>query len=90
MAVVCHWPLYHMNVKNVFLNGDLQEEIYIPNPPRYAHSCNYVFRLQRTLYGIKQAFQAMFAKFSSVVTQQGFTLSPYNTILFICKSSVGV
>ena len=53
VAVVCHWPLYQMDVKNAFLNGDLQEEVYMQTSPGYPHSSNQVCRLHRALYGLK-------------------------------------
>ena len=67
VAVVCHWPLYQMDVKNAFLNGDLQEEVYMQTSPSYPHSGSQVFCFHRALYGLKQTPQAWFEKFSSVV-----------------------
>ena len=70
MAVVCRWPLYQMNVKNAFLNGDLQEEVYMQPPLSYPHSGSQVCCLGRALYGLKQAPQAWFENFSSVVDRK--------------------
>uniref|UniRef100_A0A2N9ECI9 Reverse transcriptase Ty1/copia-type domain-containing protein n=1 Tax=Fagus sylvatica TaxID=28930 RepID=A0A2N9ECI9_FAGSY len=67
IAAVHHWPLFQMDVKNAFLNGDLLEEVYMQPPPGYPESQNQVCRLRRALYGLKQAPRAWFAKFSSVV-----------------------
>ena len=64
------WPLFHMDVKNSFLNGELSKEVYMKlppgnsYPPRFPHR---VFRLRRALYGLKQAPRAWFAKFSSTI-----------------------
>lgn len=33
MVVVKHWPLYQLNIKNAFMHGDLQDEIYMEQPP---------------------------------------------------------
>ncbi|KAL5844632.1 hypothetical protein ACOSQ3_010687 [Xanthoceras sorbifolium] len=59
-------------------------------PPGYPHSGNQVCRLRRALYGLKQAPRAWFEKFSSVVAQQGFTLSPHDTALFVRRSFAGI
>ena len=68
MVAIRQWPLYQMDVKNVFLNGDLQEEVYMQPPPSYTHSGRQVCRFLRAFYGLKQVPRAWFEKFSSVVT----------------------
>uniref|UniRef100_A0A2N9HCJ2 Reverse transcriptase Ty1/copia-type domain-containing protein n=1 Tax=Fagus sylvatica TaxID=28930 RepID=A0A2N9HCJ2_FAGSY len=79
-----------MDVKNTFLNGDLLEEVYMQPPPGYPDSHNQVCRLRRALYGLKQAPRAWFAKFSSVVAQQGFISNSYDSALFIRHTSIGI
>jgi hypothetical protein len=79
-----------MDVKNAFINGDLLEEVYMQPPRGYPDSQNQVCHLRRALYGLKQAPRAWFAKFSSVVAQQGFTLSPYDSALFIRHTSTDI
>ena len=66
VAAVRRWPLYQMVVKNAFLNGDLHEKVYMQPPPGYPHSGSQVCRLHRALYGLEQAPQAWFKKFSSI------------------------
>ena len=58
MAVICRWPLYQIDVKNAFLNGDLQEKVYMQPPLGYTHSSRQVCHLRRALYGLKQAPRA--------------------------------
>jgi hypothetical protein len=55
MATIKGWSLHQMDVKNVFLHGDLQEEVYMEQPPGYVDQThlNLVCRLKKTLYGLK-------------------------------------
>ena len=55
-------------------------------PPSYSHPPgfpNRVFRLRRELYGLKQAHRAWFVKFSSTISQHGFSSSSFDTTLFL-------
>jgi len=68
------WPLYQMDVKNVFLYGDLKEDVYLKLPSGMSTSLsNDVFKLKRSLYGLKQALRVWFDKFRS--TLQGFSFT---------------
>ena len=53
VAAVRCWPLYQMDMKNAFLNGDLHEEVYMQPPPGYPHSGSQVCSLRRALYDLK-------------------------------------
>ena len=58
VSAVHKWPLFQVDVKNAFLNGELLEEVYMKLPPSYSHPQGFphkVFRLRRTIYGLKQA-----------------------------------
>ena len=82
-----------MDAKNVFLNGELSEEVYMKLPPSYSHPPRFphrVFRLRRTLYGLKQAPRAWSAKFSSTISQHGFSSSSFDTALFLRWSGHGI
>jgi hypothetical protein len=60
MAATKGWLLHQMDVKNVFLHGELHEEMYMEQPPSYVDQThpNLVCRLKKTLYGLKQALKA--------------------------------
>ena len=46
-----------MDVKSAFLNGELEEEVYMEQPKGFqlSEAENYVYRLKKALYGLKQA-----------------------------------
>ena len=89
VAAVRHWSLFQLDVKNAFLHGDLQQEVYMHPPPGLPSPSGLVCRLRRTLYGLKQAPRAWFARFSSAVTVAGFQPSPHDPALFVYSSSHG-
>ena len=63
-----------MDVKSSFLNGILEEEIYVQQPPRYevGGKEDKVYRLKKVLYGLKQAPRACHSRIDSYVIQNGF------------------
>ncbi|XP_047331419.1 uncharacterized mitochondrial protein AtMg00810-like [Impatiens glandulifera] len=83
VASVRKWNITQMDVKNAFLNGDLQEEVFMVPPPRVPHKPGEVCKLRKALYGLKQAPRALFDKFSFVITSIGFHRSHHDSALFI-------
>jgi hypothetical protein len=55
------WEIQQMAVKPAYLNGDLDEEIYMQQPEGYAEGPE-VCHLMKTLYGLKQSGQAWYKK----------------------------
>ncbi len=71
------WSLHQMDVKNVFLHGDLQEEMYMEQPPGYVDQThpNLVCRLKKVLYGLKQTPRAWLDKIGQYFVTSGFQTS---------------
>ena len=66
LAVVSHlnFKLYQMNVNSAFLNGMLQEEVYVEQPKGFVdpHRPDDVYKLKRALYGLKQTRKEWYDK----------------------------
>jgi len=67
--------VYQMDVKSSFLNGDLEEEVYIEQPEGFifGNDKNLFCRLKKALYGLKQAPQEWYYCLDKYLQQQGFT-----------------
>jgi hypothetical protein len=89
IAATRQWKLTQMDVKNAFLNGELEEEVYMRPPPGYTCQENKVCRLRKALYGLKQALRAWFSKFHKTITQLNFSSSAHDSALFTRKTDNG-
>jgi hypothetical protein len=84
LAAIHHWPLHQLDVKNAFLNGVLEEEVYMEQPPGFVvkEEASKVCRLRRSLYGLKQSPRAWFGRFSSVMGEFGMVRSASDYSVF--------
>ena len=92
LSLVAHynWQVLWLDVKNAFLHGDLDEEIYMNIPPGFeGNICNKVCKLKKALYGIKQSPRAWFGRFSKVMKEFGYKQSQGDHTLFIKHFAVG-
>ena len=85
LAASLNWPLRQLDVRNAFLHGTLQEEVYMTQPPGYIHPHfpSHVCRLHKSLYGLKQALRSWFESFTGQLLHLGFTTSSADSFLFI-------
>ena len=89
MATMRSWPLFQLDIKNVFLHGDLAEEVYMEQPPSFVAQgeSGLVCKLHRSLYGLKQSPRAWFSRFSSVVQEFDMIRSAADHSVFYHHSS---
>jgi hypothetical protein len=78
------WNLHQMDVKTAFLNGAIEEEVYIEKPQGFeVHSRDtHICRLKKDLYGLKQAPRAWYVRKGSYLTRLGFSKSHADPNLF--------
>ncbi|CAM8908570.1 unnamed protein product [Rhodiola kirilowii] len=80
-----------MDVKSAFLNGVLEEEVYVDQPPGYVQreKENNVYKLKKALYGLKQAPRAWYARIDTYMLENGFQKCPYEHTLYIKTNAEG-
>jgi hypothetical protein len=76
LAIVAHhsWEVHHMDAKSTFLNGDLEEVVYVQQPPGFIddNHLSKALQLHKTLYGLRQAPRAWNTKLDSTLLSLGF------------------
>lgn len=91
LALHHNWPLRQLDVSNAFLHGLLEEEVYMKQPLGYRDPSqpHHVCKLQKALYGLRQAPRAWYSTFSTFLISSGFVNSKTDSSLFIySKGSV--
>lgn len=86
MAAVHNWEIKQMDVVTAFLNPLLEEEVYMKKPKGY-QSGGGVCRLQKALYGLRQAPRAWYMDFQHALESLGFSRSKFDSSLF-CSPSI--
>jgi hypothetical protein len=77
LAASMGWKLHQMDVKTAFLNGEIEEEVYIEQPEGFVihNEKSHVCRLKKALYGLKQAPRAWYEKMDAFLMSLGFSKS---------------
>ena len=92
LAVQSDWFLNQLDISNAFLHGELQEDVYMQQPPGFSdpNYPNHVCKLRKSLYGLKQAPRAWFDKLFAVLKSLGFHQSQSDASLFVIQVPVPV
>ena len=82
-ACFMDFKLYQMDVKSTFLNGFIEEEVYVEQPPGFEDKCspNHVYKLEKALYGLKQAPRAWYERLSDFLVENDFQREKLDTTL---------
>nr|GEY03820.1 hypothetical protein [Tanacetum cinerariifolium] len=90
LAYVAHknMVVYQMDVKTMFLNGNLREEVYVSQPDGFVDqdNPNHVYKLKKALYGLKQAPRVWYDMLSSFLISQDFSKGSVDPTLFIRRN----
>eukprot|EP00253_Pinus_taeda_P008929 PITA_08929 len=78
------FKVYQMDVKSAFLNGDLEEEVYIEQPKGFilGNDAKLICKLKKALCGLKQAPRAWYYRLDNYLQQQGFTKGSVDSNLY--------
>ncbi|CAI7795477.1 unnamed protein product, partial [Closterium sp. NIES-53] len=75
--------IIHMDISMAFLNGILEEDVYMTQPPGYEDGTGRVCKLKKSIYGLKQAPRCWYQKLAAVLEEMGFRTSSCDESLFL-------
>lgn len=92
VALLKSWLVHQLDVHNSFLHGDIHETVYMHQPLGFhnPHRPNYVFRMKKSLDGLKQVLIAWYQCFVDYVATIGFHHSTSNHALFIYRQNYDI
>jgi hypothetical protein len=78
------FKFYQMDVKNAFLNGVIQKEVYIRQPPGFENPkyLNRVYKFSKALYELKQASRAWYARLKTFLLEHGYVMGSVDKTLY--------
>lgn len=88
VAARAGWEVHHLDVKSAFLNGDLDEEVYVSQPPGFVHDGEEqkVLHLHKALYGLRQALHAWNAKLAHTRPNITYVVGYANSFMEVPKT----
>jgi hypothetical protein len=87
LAVAAHkaWKVHQIDVKNAFLHGDVNAQVYMRQPPGFVDGVQHVAKLNRSLYGLKQAPRIWYELLSKALEGLGFSPVSADTSFWVGK-----
>lgn len=91
LAAQYKWKIFHLDSKSTFLNGMLEEDIYVEQPKGFivVGEEDNVYKLKKAFYGLKQAPRALYSRLDAHLLSQGFKRSLHEPRLSFKMRSEG-
>ena len=91
IAAIYNLEIHQMDVKTAFLNGELDEEIYMEQPEGFnvPGQTKKVCRLVKSLYGLKQAPKQWHEKFDNLMMSNGFKINECDKCVYVKNTNNG-
>ncbi|GJY88475.1 retrovirus-related pol polyprotein from transposon TNT 1-94 [Tanacetum coccineum] len=88
-AYALDFKLFQMDVKSAFLNGFINEEVYVAQPPGFIdfEKPDHVYKLKKALYGLKQAPKAWYDRLKAFLIKHEYKMGMVDNTLFTKKKS---
>nr|GEZ40981.1 retrovirus-related Pol polyprotein from transposon TNT 1-94 [Tanacetum cinerariifolium] len=88
-ACALDFKLFQIDVKSAFLNGVINEEVYVAQPPGFIDSeqPDHVYKLKKALYGLKQAPKAWYDRLKAFLIKHDYKIGMVDNTLFTKKKS---
>ncbi|GJX30411.1 retrovirus-related pol polyprotein from transposon TNT 1-94 [Tanacetum coccineum] len=88
-ACALDFKLFQMDVKSAFLNGFINEEVYVAQPPGFIdfQKPDHVYKLKKALYGLKQAPKAWYDRLKAFLIKHEYKMGMVDNTLFTKKKS---
>ncbi|GKD30376.1 retrovirus-related pol polyprotein from transposon TNT 1-94 [Tanacetum coccineum] len=91
-ACVLDFKLFQMDVNSAFLNGFINEEVYVAQPLGFMDFAkpNHVYRLKKALYRLKQAPKAWYDRLKAFLIKHDYTIGMVDNTLFTKKKDLNL
>ncbi|GJS10372.1 retrovirus-related pol polyprotein from transposon TNT 1-94 [Tanacetum coccineum] len=88
-ACALDFKLFQMDIKSAFLNGFINEEVYVAQPPGFIdfEKLDHVYKLKKALYGLKQAPKAWYNRLKAFLIKHEYKMGMVDNTLFTKKKS---